>query len=103
MPFSLRLDPETEAKIRKLTAATGCSKSSVVREAVAQYSVDRHSSGEPDDSAFHRLSPFIGTISTGGRHYSKDTHTKYRVALRKKHPAKRVTRPTRRPRNPSAN
>ncbi|MSO82486.1 MAG: CopG family transcriptional regulator [Acidobacteria bacterium] len=35
MPFSLRLDPDTEAKIRKLTAATGRSKSEVVREAVA--------------------------------------------------------------------
>ena len=37
MPFSLRLDPETEAKIRKLTLATGRTKSQVVREAVAQY------------------------------------------------------------------
>mgnify|MGYP001457297426 CR=1 FL=1 len=107
MPFSLRLDPETEAKIRKLTAATGRSKSSVVREAVAQYSVDQHAPIEPDSSAFHRLSPFIGAVSTDGCNYSEETHTKYRAVLQKKHRAKRTsvprptspTRPTRPPRH----
>ena len=37
MPFSLRLDRDTEAIIRRLSAATGRSKSAVVREAVALY------------------------------------------------------------------
>jgi ribbon-helix-helix CopG family protein len=89
MPFSLRLDPVTEAKIRKLTAATGRSKSEVVREAVAQYAPDRDAAPAPGESAFDRLKPFIGTISTGGSDYSTETHAKYRALLRRKHRARR--------------
>jgi Ribbon-helix-helix protein, copG family len=89
MPFSLRLDSDTEAKIRKLTAATGRSKSEVVREAVAQYVPDRDAVPAPGESAFDRLKPFIGTISTGGANYSKHTHAKYRALLQRKHRARR--------------
>lgn len=89
MPFGLRLDPETEAKIRKLTAATGRSKSEVVREAVAQYAPDSDAAPAPGESAFDRLKPFIGVVSAGGAHYSKHTHTKYREVLRRKHRARR--------------
>ena len=89
MPFSLRLDPGTEAKIRKLTAATGRSKSEVVREAVAQYAPDRESAPAPGESAFDRLKPFVGAVRTGGAHYSKQTHAKYRELLRRKHRARR--------------
>ena len=88
MPFSLRLDPETEAKIRSLTAATGRSKSEVVREAVAQYAPDREEA-VPGASAFDRLKPFIGVIATGGANYSTETHTKYRELLRRTHRARR--------------
>lgn len=91
MPFSLRLDAETEAKIRRLTAATGRSKSEVVREAVAQYAPDGHSAtAAAAPSAFDRLKPFIGSIATGGAHYSKQTHGKYRDRLRQKHRARRA-------------
>ena len=89
MPFSLRLDPNTEARIRRLTAATGRSKAEVVREAVAQYAPDRDSVPAPGESAFDRLKPFVGVISTGGAHYSKDTHLKYRDLLRRKQRARR--------------
>ena len=88
MPFSLRLDPETEAKIRSLTAATGRSKSEVVREAVAQYAPDRDPA-VPGASAFDRLKPFIGVVATGGAKSSTETHTKYRELLRRKHRARR--------------
>jgi hypothetical protein len=83
MPFSLRLDPDTDAKIRRLAAATGRSKSDVVREAVAQYAPDRDAVPGPGESAFDRLKPFAGVVSTGGAHYSKDTHRKYRDLLRR--------------------
>ncbi len=89
MPFSLRLDPETEAKIRQLTAATGRSKSEVVREAVAKYAPERDAAPAPGESAFDRLKPFIGVVGTGGAHYSKRTHVKYRELLRRKHRARR--------------
>jgi hypothetical protein len=88
MPFSLRLDPETEAKIRRLASDTARSKSQVVREAIEQYEAYGHSSSARRASAADRLKPFIGTISTGGANYSKDTHRKYRDSIRLKHRAR---------------
>lgn len=88
MPFSIRLDPETEAKIRRLTTATGRSKSEVVRDAVAHYAPDTEPP-TPERSAFNRLKPFVGVVTTGGAHYSRDTHAKYRTLLRQKHRARR--------------
>ena len=89
MPFSVRLDSETEAKIRRLTVATGRSKSAVVRDAVAQYAPDRGAPTARGESAFDRLTPFIGIIKTGGANYSRHTHVKHRALLRRKHLARR--------------
>jgi len=90
MSFSLRFDPETEAKIRRLSAAPARSKSQVVREAVAQYEVDSHLASGAASSAFGRLKPFLGTVSTGGANDSKNTHRKYRVMIRQKQRARRT-------------
>jgi hypothetical protein len=90
MPFSVRLDFQTEAKIRRLTVATGRSKSAVVRDAVAQYAPDRGALAAHGESAFDRLTPFIGIIKTGGANYSKHTHVKYRALLKRKHRARRA-------------
>jgi hypothetical protein len=93
MPFSLRLDADTEARIRQLTRFTGRSKAAIVREAVAQYRIDPDAPTEPGDSAFDRLRPFVGVIDTGGAQYSTNTHAKYRAALRAKHRGRRPGRP----------
>ncbi len=90
MPFSLRLDPDTEARIRRLSAETGQSRSAVVREAVAHYSTGRESAAAGKASAFDRVKPFAGIVATGGANYSTDTHMKYRELLRRKHRAKRA-------------
>jgi predicted DNA-binding protein len=89
MPFSLRLDPDTEARIRRLTAETGRSRSAVVREAIAKYSTGRESGTAANESAFDRLKPFAGIVATGGANFSTDTHARYRALLRRKHRAKR--------------
>ena len=89
MPFSIRLDPHTEAKIRRLTFATGRTKSEVVREAVAHYTPGGDSAPAPGESAFDRLKPFIAVVHTGGANYSRGTHAKYRALLRQKHRARR--------------
>ena len=90
MPFSLRLDPETEAKVRRLAAASGRSKSAVVREAMAEYAVPATPGTRSGPvSAFDQLKPFIGKVRTGGRQLSQNTHAKYRAALRRKHRARR--------------
>ena len=89
MPFSLRLDSETEARIRELVSKTGWSKASIVREAVAQYRVDSPAQ-DSTPTAYDRLKPYIGVLRSGGRvQASTDTHAKYRAALRRKHGARR--------------
>lgn len=88
MPFSLRLDPETEALIRRLSADTGRSRASVVREAVAHYSAASEATRPASQSAFDRLKVY-GTVDSGGRNYSVDTHRKYRESLQQEHRAKR--------------
>jgi predicted DNA-binding protein len=88
MPFSLRLDPDTEARIRRLSAETGRSRSAVVREAVADYAASRDASASIAATAFDRLKRY-GTVNSGGMDYSVDTHQKYREALLRKRRAKR--------------
>lgn len=90
MPFSLRLDPDTEASIRRLSAATGRTKSDVVRAAVAQYASNRESDPTAGQSAFDRLKPFVGIVHTGGAHYSRNTHAQYRKLLRNRQRARRA-------------
>ncbi len=89
MPFSLRLDPDTEARIRRLSAKTGQTRSAVVREAVAQYSIGEESRASAGESAFDRVQPFAGIVGTGGANLSTDTHARYRALLRRKHRAQR--------------
>lgn len=89
MPFSLRLDPETEAKIRRLSAATGRSRSEVVRQAVARFADERDAAPECGESAFDRLKPYVGIVRTGGANYSRETHAKYRALLQRRRRARR--------------
>lgn len=88
MPFSFRVDSETEAQIRRLASKTGWSKSHVVREAVAHYCLSQDASGAggraSTPSAYDRLRTYIGVVDTGGKQYSKETHTKYRALLHRK-------------------
>src|SRR4029453_14094938 len=81
MPFSIRLDPETEARIRRVMAATGRSKAMVVREAVSRYATEwEHKNTEPS-TALDRLRPYAGAVDSGGANYATNTHAKYREAL----------------------
>jgi predicted DNA-binding protein len=89
MPFSLRLDQDTEARIRRLSARTGRSKAQVVREAVAQYEPE-NATLRPGESTFDRLKAYVGVVRTGGANYSTSTHAKYRALLRRKQHARRA-------------
>jgi hypothetical protein len=85
MPFSLRLDPETERLLRKLAKSSTRSKSAVVREAVAAYDAANEVPGAR--SALDRVRPFVGIIDTSAQN-STDTHAKYRQAVQQKHRAR---------------
>lgn len=83
MPFSLRLDPETEAVLRRLAKEQGRSKSAVVREAVEHYGNRETPADDQARTALDVVQPFVGVVATGG-HLSEDTHAKYRASLRRK-------------------
>ena len=87
-PLSLRLDPETEALLRRLAMAQGRSKSAVVREAVEQYGNRDVPAEDQARTALDVVRPFIGVVATGSQ-LSEDTHSKYRSSLRRKASARR--------------
>lgn len=88
MPFSLRLDSETEARIRRLAAKAGRSRSDVVREAVARFAADDPPA--PAASAWDRVRPYAGVIRSGGPGGSSGTHARYRALVRDKHRERRA-------------
>ena len=85
MPMSVRLDPETEALIRRMARTAGRSKSWVVREAVAAYA----STEPPTRTPFEALAPFVGAGGTGQPDLSERTGDRLIELLRKKARARR--------------
>ena len=73
MPMSVRLDPETEALLRRMAKAAGRSRSWVVREAVTAYAAAGLRRRKPADA----LAPFIGAGATGRTDLSDDTGQRY--------------------------
>ena len=88
MPFSVRLDPQTEAVIERLARSSGKSRSSVVREAVARYV----SVADAETTAYEKLQPLIGVVRSGRRDLSQQTGHKF-TALLKARRAARARRP----------
>ena len=89
MAFSLRLDPETEARIRRYAEATGRSKASVVREAMDLFVAAEVQQAKLARTTLDRLRTFIGSVSSAGGQFSTDTHDKYRAALVQKYRGRR--------------
>ena len=80
MPFSVRLDPETERLIVRLAREARVSRSHVVREAVVAYGAD-NSKGE---SAYDRFKRTIGMVDSGGLQLSTESGEKVRAILKAK-------------------
>jgi hypothetical protein len=80
MPMSVRLDRETEARIRKMARLAGRSKSWIVREAVAAYTVEPSASRRPAEI----LAPFIGIGGTGHTELSERTGERFTEIVAKK-------------------
>ena len=73
MPMSVRLDPETEALLRRMAKAAGRSRSWVVREAVTAYASAGLRRRKPSDV----LAPFVGAGTTGRTDLSEETGRRY--------------------------
>lgn len=76
MPTSVRLDPELEARLRKLAEAEGVSVSELLRRAAARYCDELAAT-----SLALRLADVLGVVqSTGGR--ARRTGQAFRKVLR---------------------
>jgi hypothetical protein len=80
MPFSVRLDPETQALIERLAKRHRQSRAWVVREAVAKYAVAE----QQPRTAYDALRPLIGMVSSGDGTLSQQTGKKFTELLLKK-------------------
>lgn len=63
-PVSIRLDAETEQRLRRLAHETGGTMSSVVREAVTAYGAAWDSQEAASSVPFTRLQHLIGVVSS---------------------------------------
>jgi len=81
--MSVRLDQETEARIRRMARTAGRSKSWVVREAVAAYTSTAHR------APYEHLAPFIGAGGVGRSNLSERTGERFADLVRTKTRARR--------------
>jgi len=80
MPTSFRLDPETEALLRRIARASGRSRSWVVREALVAYGATSAHGRSPYDL----MAPFIGAGGTGLTDASEGTGQAFAALAREK-------------------
>ncbi len=80
MPTSVRLEPETEALLRRIARASGQSKSWVVREALASYAARSAYGIAPNQL----MAPFIGAGGSGLTDASERTGDAFAAVVREK-------------------
>jgi Arc/MetJ-type ribon-helix-helix transcriptional regulator len=77
---TVRLDVNTEATLRRLSALRGQSQSEVIRDAIARLADQE----DEQLSAYQRLQPFIGVADSGGKQLSENTGKRLRELLEEK-------------------
>jgi hypothetical protein len=87
-PISIRLDAETEQRLRQLAYESGGTMSSVVREAVAEYGAAREKGEKANSPPYHRLAHLIGVVNSKADR-SERTGEKFRSALKARTRARR--------------
>ncbi len=87
-PLSIRLDAETEQRLRRLAHESGGTLSSVVREAVAQYGAMRDKGSQIAPRPYDRLAHLIGVIDSKADR-SERTGDRVRLALKARARARR--------------
>ena len=87
-PISIRLDPETEGRLRRLAHQTGGTLSSVVREAVAVYGAAQEQRAALAAGPYDRLRHLIGVVDRQNDR-SERTGDRFRAVLKAKGRARR--------------
>lgn len=88
-PISIRLDAETERRLRRLAHETGGTLSSIVREAVAEYGAAHDRQTPAGSRPYERLQHLIGVVSSQTNR-SERTGEKVRSILKAKARARRA-------------
>lgn len=88
-PVSIRLDAETERRLRQLAHATGRTVSSVVREAVAAYGAQHDAQAAQASRPYDRIRHLIGVVDRDGDR-SERTGEKFRSVLKANTRARRA-------------
>ena len=77
MPTSVRLDPETEALLRKLARTSGRTKSEVIREALHRMFAETRESG----SLYHAIEDLVGIADVGPGDLARHHKQRFREKL----------------------
>jgi len=79
MPTSVRLDPETEALLRKLARTSGRTKSEVIREALHRMSEE--ASANQLTSLYHGIKDLVGIADVGPGDLARHHKQRFREKL----------------------
>ena len=82
---TVRLDVNTEAMLKRLSARRGQTKSEVIRDAIAHLAKEE----QDQPSAYERLQPFIGVVEDGDPKLSENTGKRFRELLESRQHARR--------------
>ncbi len=80
MPTSVRLDPETEALLRKLARTSGRTKSEVIREALHRMSEEAHGAAETG-SLYDAIEDLVGIADVGPGDLARHHKQRFREKL----------------------
>ncbi|MBA3563718.1 MAG: ribbon-helix-helix protein, CopG family [Gammaproteobacteria bacterium] len=80
MPTSVRLDPETEALLKRLARRRGRTKSEVIREALRRLSEEPATPAEAD-GPYHAIADLIGIAGDGPEDLARDHKRLFREKL----------------------
>jgi predicted DNA-binding protein len=80
MPTSVRLDPETEALLRRLAHASGRTKSEIIREALHRMAAGSTEAAEPE-SLYHAIEDLVGIADDGPEDLAEDHKRRFRERL----------------------
>lgn len=83
MPTSVRLDPETEALLKRMARASGRSKSDVIREALHRMSADTQGTSE-GGSLYEAIEDIVGIADAGPDDLAQQHKHYYRDKLERK-------------------
>jgi predicted DNA-binding protein len=80
MPTSVRLDPETEALLRRLARSSGRTKSEIIREALQRMAAASAEAAE-SESLYQAIEDLVGIAHNGPEDLAEQHKSRFREKL----------------------